>query len=121
MLTKSQINFYKNTMILALVLVQLPSCPLPGFSGPVRLTPYNSLKVFDISKHTGPGLADAVGLKPQRQLLYWAALSLGEVGAALKKGCHLVALTVTVQLLPVIPALIMRGFTVHESHCVQQS
>lgn len=41
------------------VLVQMLS-PLPRVSVPVQFTPYNSLKVFDISKHTGPGGAEAV-------------------------------------------------------------
>lgn len=58
------------------VLVQLLS-PLPRFSVPVQFTPYNSLKVFDISKHSGPGGADVAGLRPQRQLLYQPACSMG--------------------------------------------
>lgn len=51
--------------------------PLPRFSVPVQFTPYNSLKVFDISKHAGPGVADVAGLWPQRQLLYQPVRSAG--------------------------------------------
>lgn len=46
--------------MLSFVLAQLLS-PLPRFSVPVQFTPYNSLKVFDISKPSGPGVADVAG------------------------------------------------------------
>lgn len=46
--------------MLSFVLAQLRS-PLPRFSVPVQFTPYNSLKVFDISKPSGPGVADVAG------------------------------------------------------------
>lgn len=62
--------------MVSFVLVQLLS-PLPRFSVPVQFTPYNSLKVFDISKHTGPGVADVAGPWPQRQLLYQLVCSMG--------------------------------------------
>lgn len=58
------------------VLAQMLS-PLLRFSVPVQFTPYNSLKVFDISKHTGPGVADVAGPRPQRQLLYQPVRSMG--------------------------------------------
>lgn len=51
--------------------------PTPSCSVPVQFIPYDSLKVFDISKHTepsGPGrvqaAADVPGPGPQRGLLY---------------------------------------------------
>lgn len=62
--------------MVSFVLVQLLS-PLPRFSVPVQFTPYNSLKVFDISKHSGPGVADVAGPWPQRQLLYQPGRSTG--------------------------------------------
>lgn len=54
--------------MVSFVLAQLLS-PLPRFSVPVQFTPYNGLKVFDISKPSGSGVADVAVLWPQRQLL----------------------------------------------------
>lgn len=62
--------------MVSFVLAQ-PLSPLPRFSVPVQFTPYNSLKVFDISKPSGPGVADVAGLWPQRQLLYQPGCSTG--------------------------------------------
>lgn len=64
----------RTPLSLPFVIVQLLS-PLPTFSVPVQFTPYNSLKVFDISKHTG--VADVAGPRPQRQLLYQPVCSMG--------------------------------------------
>lgn len=55
-----KMKFYKDITTVSFVLVQLLS-PLPRVSVPVQFTPYNSLKVFDISKHTDPGVADVAG------------------------------------------------------------
>lgn len=52
--------FARTSAMLSFVLAQLLS-PLPRFSVPVQFTPYNSLKVFDISKPSGPGVADVAG------------------------------------------------------------
>lgn len=52
--------FARTSAMLPFVLAQLLS-PLPRFSVPVQFTPYNSLKVFDISKPSGPGVADVAG------------------------------------------------------------
>lgn len=80
------------------VLVQLHS-PLPSFSVPVQFTPYSRLKVFDISKHTGPGVADVAAPGPQRQLLYQPVRSTGGCADKVLRIAILAAMTITVQRL----------------------
>lgn len=62
--------------MVSFVLVQLLTPP-PRFSVPVQFTPYNSLKVSDVSKPSGSGIADVAGLWPRRQLLYQPVCSMG--------------------------------------------
>lgn len=57
---RDEVSFARTSAMLSFVLAQLLS-PLPRFSVPVQFTPYNSLKVFDISKPSGPGVADVAG------------------------------------------------------------
>lgn len=71
------------------VLVQLLS-PLPRVPVPVQFTPYNSLKVFDISKPSGSGVAAVAGLCPQRQLLYQPVRSTGGCADKLLRAAVLV-------------------------------
>lgn len=57
---RDEVSFARTSAMLSFVLAQLLS-PLPRFSVPVQFTPYNSLKVFDISKPSGPEVADVAG------------------------------------------------------------
>lgn len=99
--------------------------PLPRFSVPVQFTPYNSLKVFDISKHTGPGVADVAGPWPQRQLLYQPVRSMGvctdmvlRTAVLMPCGCSDRS---TVQRLNLTPIIIMGDIKAHSSHCFYEA
>lgn len=105
--------------MVSFVLVQLLS-PLPRFSVPVQFTPYNSLKVFDISKPSGSGVADVAVLWPQRQLLYQPVRFMGgcadkvlRIAILVPFGCS----DSTVRRLNLTCIRIMGGITAHSSHC----
>lgn len=83
--------FARTSAMLSFVLAQLLS-PLPRFSVPVQFTPYNSLKVFDISKPSGPGVADVAGFVATEAVIVSAS--------ALHRGAVLIRCSGLLLLLP---------------------